>query len=1196
MSALSKLSASWFHLAQENTVALANAHFDFSLIKIESPVEFRAVGAALADRRRLVAEDGQLHIVARKLGALLDGVLPQRPALLSAYGKRASEITAEPNVNPLGSSSDGVFRDHVGADGSGIWAAATSGQSSISGFLLACLLARVWTAAEAISIWTELVDARKKELETIYDQDQSAMIALSASRIVLTKDQLAMWDASARSWLEIADKAMGKRHVQLMLIVNNVDLPVAPKLNVYDGVLAAFTAAANNVEKIILGESLSVQEGSILLGLAAWHFYPDLLVLGKCPTPVVQHDPLINGGQLTIGLKMSSTQRKRGVFWSLPLAHLRHYGDPVSSIRSTADDGTKISFELMVYVVLGCTLRTWAKYSIKLDDGIEVIHKLWSHLLEGFGNRWEIDGRSGRWHWLPALGRAAKQYMEAGKTQKEVYSKLIRFGSRQGKLLGPSGIHATPLFGLSSSQTLFSLLTRDEAQIALLRHIASGIEALPDELLIKYKASVGPGHWKWYEYATALPITVKTESSQPRQFRHLRWMLGAAEDQTSCYCSGNCLNDCRCLALNGACTERCACRKHCAIRNRSSQRQRYSQDLSERAREVMTQQHEYILDIGGQDDEITDDLIFTWPGYLRGEDLTSLLEEKAMALEHPFVGEGSSFKIIAGNPDSAALYMRQPASVRPKGMNNHSRIYGVDVLKYALEKKFLSAHALGDHIMSLSSSTRIQAKRKTSSSFFYDCLMAAGLAVSVYDRLPQSSVLLGAAMLGPLAEASWFTSWKARCVLAGQICALNKDEALACVVMFDTGRLNLEPSLFKKVMAVSSANSLYVSARLLSDPSSQTDDSDIRQLIGNVGRAGLLLLVPPIDPKIRSQKLNTWNQINHDPHNGKVEDLFQETSLHLSFTGAEQALDLGAYGERTAEAYYIESLVSVHDRGEWVADLDILGMFEKDSFRSVNSKASSVNSKHECTGEHANIDLATITGWDELLDLPQENPSVVMCSGNWLARLAISAVVIQQGNEAHLLAPLQAKDACWDCVKRILRRRQDMLQPVTYRSSKEANDGLDNAEKTDNSPGGEFEWDPQKEVWSQTQEHRLHSNTGRKKRRSTTGGKGRKGLSAVNADMTDSTEGYNEDEDEDHDDVEMGSPNSIKNLDSADSGFSTDDEEVPEQHKLRRQSSMSAPESERPPKRARLSPSDVNSDRSLSQQPEHQGRKLVLLL
>lgn len=65
------------------------------------------------------------------------------------------------SINPTGRKSDGAFAEFLGADGTAIWAAVTPGQGVVAVHLLACKLARLWTSAEAIFIWEELVEQRK---------------------------------------------------------------------------------------------------------------------------------------------------------------------------------------------------------------------------------------------------------------------------------------------------------------------------------------------------------------------------------------------------------------------------------------------------------------------------------------------------------------------------------------------------------------------------------------------------------------------------------------------------------------------------------------------------------------------------------------------------------------------------------------------------------------------------------------------------------------------------------------------------------------------------------------------------------------------------------------------------------------------------------------------------------------------------
>ena len=200
MTSLNKLVASAFHGSQENTLALASVNFDFSLLKFEAPKEYAGFGDALSLKRRVEAEDGSAHVTARKLGALFEDGLPEVPKLFEAYGKRVTEIAEFEKVNPKGSNLDGPFADYVGADGTTIWAAATSGSGAIAVHLLACLLARVWKDSRAIAIWVELIERRKDVLqETVRTNSFFPRSALQASRIEVTREQLAKWDASVRS-------------------------------------------------------------------------------------------------------------------------------------------------------------------------------------------------------------------------------------------------------------------------------------------------------------------------------------------------------------------------------------------------------------------------------------------------------------------------------------------------------------------------------------------------------------------------------------------------------------------------------------------------------------------------------------------------------------------------------------------------------------------------------------------------------------------------------------------------------------------------------------------------------------------------------------------------------------------------------------------------------------------------------------
>jgi hypothetical protein len=161
------------------------------------------LGTALSLKRRNNAEEGPPHQVARKLGALFAQCIPSTPLLVKAFGQRASEIIQTPGVNPRGTRADGPFQEFVGADATSIWAAATSEVASIAVLLLACMLARKFDDAKhAIAIWTELVAERQRDIKIAESNAEIILeTSMMAARQRITREELAAFDASARSWL-----------------------------------------------------------------------------------------------------------------------------------------------------------------------------------------------------------------------------------------------------------------------------------------------------------------------------------------------------------------------------------------------------------------------------------------------------------------------------------------------------------------------------------------------------------------------------------------------------------------------------------------------------------------------------------------------------------------------------------------------------------------------------------------------------------------------------------------------------------------------------------------------------------------------------------------------------------------------------------------------------------------------------------
>ena len=361
----------------ENTFALVNFNVDFSLLKLEAPREFTGLGLSLTRKRREMAEDGAVHRTARRLGALFESIAPHAPNVIRAYGLRASEISQSAPREQLG-QRQGIFADCAGADGTSVWAAATSGKSAIAVHLLACMLARAWSSSQATSIWVEIVEERRRMLQKqvqdgLYDSTVQLALAVTGE---ITRADVAHWDASARAWLQIADDAQLRRQKQLMLIVNNLNMPVnqgTTNLTTYSRVIEAWTTALRALERLVNGQSQSVSKGSVLLGLASWHLYPNLLVLGTTTSTINFEDPIIaDCGRLTIGLENPDTNHDEGVYWSLSLAHLKYYGDPVKVTSFTTRDASRLQLDEFSLLVLGSILADWGTHmTVEVNSAAE---------------------------------------------------------------------------------------------------------------------------------------------------------------------------------------------------------------------------------------------------------------------------------------------------------------------------------------------------------------------------------------------------------------------------------------------------------------------------------------------------------------------------------------------------------------------------------------------------------------------------------------------------------------------------------------------------------------------------------------------------------------------------------------------------------------------------------------------------------
>ena len=180
--------------------------------------------------------------------------------------------------------------------------------------------------------------------------------------------------------------------------------------------------------------------------------------------------------------------------------------------------------------------------------------------------------------------------------------------------------------------------------------------------------------------------------------------------------------------------------------------------------------------------------------------------------------------------------------------------------------------------------------------------------------------------------------------------------------------------------------------------------------MGNVGKPGITLLIPPLKPMVKSRDPASWRLTSTNEFNGAAEDHFAHTSVHLSFTNYYAPLtQVGGRQGQDHHVFFRESVVSVYHSGEWIGDLDIL--------KSLNSSRlhRMPYTRCHCSQPQATCEtslaMISIEGWEDVLDLPSEE-FVVRASGNWVARLATASMFIQITTKKVEILP---SNICWKC-------------------------------------------------------------------------------------------------------------------------------------------------------------------------------------
>ena len=145
----------------------------------------------------------------------------------------------------------------------------------------------------------------------------------------------------------------------------------------------------------------------------------------------------------------------------------------------------------------------------------------------------------------------------------------------------------------------------------------------------------------------------------------------------------------------------------------------------------------------------------------------------------------------------------------------------------------------------------------------------------------------------------------------------------------------------------------------------------------------------------RPNSIHGFRDIVHRPFDGHLQNNFRTTSLHLSFTTAESPLGDNFSGMQDNELYLLETLLSIHEGGDWVADLDILSSFSSRNYATLAPCKEQEGTTRWKT--HPEQGISCIDNWADFLEPPEACFGIVRACGDWEARLATFSVAVSTG-------------------------------------------------------------------------------------------------------------------------------------------------------------------------------------------------------
>ena len=846
---------------------------------------------------------------------------------------------------------------------------------------------------------------------------------------------------------------------RLMLILNNTTERVNSSSIPFESVIHAWHDSLKSFEALVNGVSQKAKNGEILLALSAWHIYPNLMIVKPEPKQMYLKDSLLQScGVLTVGLHKVD-DHLGGISWSLPLSHLRHYEAPVNR-EGTFNSAQRLTLEEFSQVFLGAFLQGWGAKIVDRSIMIQWLTKIRS-ILHGLAHQeryplMQYLNLYGTGCWLNTLFEASTQCLQASNAGDEAFKQMLRLGSQHAKVfLGTSFLR--PYFGLSEKGKFVSCAATEDDKVQILRHAAAKLPGEPDQMFIRLRHDTAPPATPLYEYATAKPMkrqSLKRHSDgrQQQALIHQRWLCdgGVLKDHTSDkryyrhlvkvfpylasstnYSSSPWPAEVSSTDISGqgsSLIDRCQSKIRRPLRSdhdasllvlqaNFEERSKYYRELGE---EVTRREEQ------GIEDFEVDKMGIFWPSY--SQDV------------YP---ESGAFSEMIYGDESAALY----AVAGVEHIRQSAEDFSLSHFHQLFESPLLDPKALCETLQEAVDSALFFPAHTNSS--YYASLQAISYAAGLFKDLRLATINVRLLEHG-LWSSSWISGTPDGCPKSMEEYAkisfcnpqtstysqltltkssyatdmlnlypMNLQQAFACLRFFESGRFLVHPAELKNVMAMSSNDLIFVAPYLLDDPSTAfppNETSLIKVFPRNIGRSGIAFMIPPVEPLIRPRNILDFRSIVHRPFEGHLHNNFKSTSLHLSFTAAESSVNVGFSGMKDDEVYLLETLRSVHEGGEWVADLDVRESFSlTPNYVIVKQCKEHVESKID-----NNLKISCVDNWAELIDPPESRLGAVRACGSWQARLATFTVAIAAENNVVILP----ESVCWQNVTEMVSSQQ----------------------------------------------------------------------------------------------------------------------------------------------------------------------------